>query len=227
MKGKHSSLSKVLLLVAAFVLVIGMTVVGTLAWLTSQSEIVTNTFTSAELFANPSTDFTLWEHKADDTDGDGRYILLTGEGNEVKQNTYDILPGVNIPKDPTVDIVNLEEYAYLYIRVTGAIPGVTYSIDSANWTQLTGYTDVWVYSGSNAENNVIKASDDAKKTFTVNILTQNLDGTAITVPSEYTNTTDNSTLTFNAYMAQATGNGENAVDAWKNTFNVGTELVTP
>jgi len=210
---KRSSVSKALMLVAAFVLVVGISVTGTLAWLTAQTPEVKNTFTSAELFADPTNDFTLWEHEATDTDKDGRYEL--NNQKEVTGNTYDILPGVNISKNPTVDVVNLEEHAYLYIKVTGTLPaGMSYSIDSSNWEQLTGSNNVWVYKGANAENNVIKASDDSKKSFTANILTDQ----QIVVDSSYNGTADDITLTFNAYMVQATGNGDNAAAAWANTY---------
>lgn len=132
MNGKNSNrrsrsfITKALTLAMAFILVIGASVGGTLAWLAAQSNTVTNTFTSAELFANPSANFTLWEHQAVLAD-DGTYTL---NDTEVQSNTYDILPGVDIPKDPTVDIVELEEHAYLYIKVTGALPtGLTATID--------------------------------------------------------------------------------------------------
>ena len=218
---RRSKSFKVLSLVLAFVLVIGASVAGTLAWLQAKSNTVSNTFTSAELFANPASDFTLWEHKAEDTDGDGAYTL--NASSEVTNNTYDILPGVNIPKNPTVDVVNLEEHAYLYIKVTNdtltAIDGLSYSIDTANWTALTGYDGVYVYSGRNAEGNIIKATDVAKKTFTATILTNN----QIVVADNYAGTSDNISLSFEAYMVQATGNGDSAAAAWANTYGKTTE----
>ena len=217
---KSSSVSKALMLATVFVLVIGVSVAGTLAWLSAQSETVTNTFTSAELFADPSAQFTLWEHQATDDDKDGRYTLTA---EEVTVNTYDILPGINIPKDPTVDVVELEENAYLYIKVTDTLPeGLSYSIDAGNWEPLTGTADVWVYKGTHADDNVIKASGDSEKTFMVNILTQTADAVygdyAITVPSGYTGAAAEGTLSFSAYMVQATGNGTNAAEAWANTY---------
>ena len=203
---------KVLSLVLAFVLVIGASVAGTLAWLTAQTPTVTNTFTSAELFSDNGS-FTLWEHEAKDDDDDGVYTL--NSSNEVTSNSYRILPGVNIPKNPTVDVVGLEEHAYLYIKVTSTLPeGLTYSIDSSNWTALSGYDGVYVYSGSNAETNIIKATDAAKKSFTATILTEN----QIVVANNYSGTSDDITLSFNAYMVQATGNGADAAEAWTNTF---------
>ena len=203
---------KVMSLVLAFVLVVGASVAGTLAWLTAQTPTVTNTFTSAELFSDNGS-FTLWEHKAEDDDGDGVYTL--DNSTKVTSNSYSILPGVNIPKDPTVDVVGLEEHAYLYIKVTSTLPtGLTYSIDSANWTALSDYDGVYVYSGSNAENNIVKATNAAPKTFTATILTDN----QIVVADSYSGTSDDIKLSFDAYMVQATGNGDSAAAAWANTY---------
>ena len=211
MRGKFESpnrrkyASKVLVLVLAVLLIVGASVGGTLAWLQAKTENVTNTFTSAELFDTPETDFTVWEHQATEN-ADGTYSL----GSEkVKANTYDILPGVNIPKDPTVDIVKLKENAYLYIKVTGLpLPaGLTASVDSANWTLLdaTDYPGVYVY-----QNGTVVTPGS----LTVSILT----GNQITVSGDYAGTADGTSLTFEAYMVQATGNGANAAEAWANTY---------
>ena len=205
---------KALSIVLAIALVMVCTIGGTLAWLTAKTGTVTNTFTSAELFANPSEQFTLWENIAADEDEDGIYTLTSEKGFA---NTYDVLPGVNIPKNPTVDVVNLEEYAYLYIKVTGVpmTTGLTATIDPANWTALgASYPGVYVYSGANAVNNIIKATDAAKKTFTATILEDN----QIVVASNYAGTSDDMKLEFTAYMVQATGNGDSAAAAWDNTY---------
>lgn len=201
---------KVMSLVLAFVLVVGASVAGTLAWLTAQTPTVTNTFTSAELFSDNGS-FTLWEHKAEDDDG----VYTLDNSTKVTSNSYSILPGVNIPKNPTVDVDGLEEHAYLYIKVTSTLPtGLTYTIDSANWTALSEYDGVYVYSGSNAENNIIKATNAAQKTFEATILTDN----QIVVADNYSGTSDDIKLSFDAYMVQATGNGDSAAAAWANTY---------
>lgn len=216
---------KVMLFVLALVLIISVSVAGTLAWLTAQSDTVTNTFTSAELFEKPSSDFTLWEHRVADVDGDGKYEWAKTDGDDttateqndadkVTANSYDILPGVDIPKDPTVTVSNLEEYAYLFVKVSGTLPdGLSYSIDD-NWTALNGFNGVYVYSGSPAEDKVIKATDADKKTFTATILENN----KIVVADDYTGTADEITLNFIAYMVQANGNGTSAENAWANTY---------
>jgi len=212
-RGSHSKfrLSKGMLLMLALVLVVGVSVGGTLAWLTAKSNKVENTFTSAALFENPETDFTLWEHEAKDEDKDGQYEL---NETEVQANEYDILPGVAIPKDPTVDIVGLQEHAYLYITVEGTLPsGMTYEIDPDNWEKLPGYNGVYVYRGVYAADNVIKPS--VKDTFTVNILKDK----EISVGDGFEGSNGASTLSFKAYMVQATGNGDSAAEAWANTYD--------
>jgi len=210
---KRSKGFKVLSLVLAFVLVIGASVAGTLAWLTAKTDTVKNTFASAELFdSNGYID--LWENKAEDVDGDGQYTL--NNSVRVKTNTYDILPGVDIPKNPYVDVVKLKEHAYLYIKVTG-LPmgdGLTAVVDTTNWTELLGYDGLYVYSGTEAENNIIKATDDDPITFTATILADN----EIRVADSYEGTSDDITLSFDAYMVQATGNGVSAAAAWANTY---------
>ena len=212
----HGKAFKVLSLVLAFVLVIGASVAGTLAWLTAQTPTVTNTFTSAELFANPENDFTLWEHEAVQKN-DGTYTL---NSTKVFANTYELLPGVDIPKDPTVDVDNLKEYAYLYIKVSGLpmATGLTATIDTAKWTALGDkYPNVYVYMGEHANGQkVIEATETNPVTFTQTILTDN----KITVASTFdaNKAGSLSELKFEAYMVQATGNGANAAEAWVNTF---------
>ena len=234
---KSSMVTKAMLLILVFILVIGASVAGTLAWLTGNTETVKNTFTSAKFFDDTSKQFTLVEHVATDDNKDGRFELTsdtTMQGNE-----YLLLPGVNIPKDPTVIVDGLQSDAYLYIQVTGKLPdGLKYSIDANEWEPLANdeweYVDVWVYKGSAASaNHVIKASREAMVKFKSNVLTQTYDGKygnyAIEVPTSYVSASDDKVALYcKAYLAQATGNGEDAVEAWVNTFNEGTKSpVTP
>ena len=208
-----------------------------MAWLTGNTETVKNTFTSAKFFDDASKQFILVEHVATDDDKDGRFELTgatTMEGNE-----YVVLPGVNIPKDPTVIVDGLQSDAYLYVMMTGPLPdGLSYGIDENEWETLHNaegkYKDVWVYKGDAASaGHVIKASKDATASFKANVLIQNQDDKygsyAIKVPKDYVSTSDEkAAIYFNAYMVQATGNGEDPVEAWENTYNIGTKiLVTP
>ena len=207
---RRRSSERVLMILLVAVVLIGCAVGGTIAYFTDTTDAVTNTFVVGKLFANPEEDFTLWEHTIEDQNTDGVYELTATEGIG---NAYTVLPGVNLPKDPTVDIVKLELNAYLYIKVEGTLPtGMTYEI-SSDWEALQGYSGVWVYKGSRATSNVISASPDAKQTFTVNILKDN----QIVVADDFTTTATIPNLVFTAYAVQAPG-FESAADAWSKTF---------
>ena len=199
-----------ILLVA--VVLIGCAVGGTIAYFTDTTDAVTNTFVVGKLFANPEKEFTLWEHTIEDQNTDGVYELTATEGIG---NAYTVLPGVNLPKDPTVDIVNLELNAYLYIKVVNNLPnGMTATIDDEKWALLdeTNYPGIYVYKGEKATNNVIDVNGD-KLSFTVNILKDN----QIVVADNFTTTAAIPNLVFTAYAVQAPG-FESAADAWSKTF---------
>ena len=208
--GGRFSARSIILLVLAFVLVIGASVGGTLAWLTAKTDPVVNTFTSAALFANPTTDFTLWEYKAEEL-SDGSYKLNSTEDTA---NTYKVLPGVEIPKNPTVDVNGLQESAYLYIVVKeDTLPTtMTYAI-SDDWTPISTGSNVYYYTGDLAVNGVITPSDADHQTFTVEILENN----KIVVDAKYAPSTTSWSLKFEAYMTQATGQ-ESAAQAWADNF---------
>lgn len=210
MNGKFARRStgvRVLTLVLAFVLVMGASVAGTLAWLTAETDEVINTFTSAKLFETPKTEFTLWEHEASDTDKDGEYTLSTTVKATDGKNDYNILPGVSIPKDPTVTIVNLLEDGYLFVKVKeDTLP------EGLSWEMDTGWTEV--EDGVYAYNSVIKADTSLMN---VNIIKNK----SITVARDYIpaeGVTEPYKLSFEAYMVQATGNGASAAEAWENAY---------
>ena len=72
---------------------------------------------------------------------DGSYILndtlLPKDGKT--GNTYDLLPGLDIPKDPYVQVVNKTPIrSYLYIEVVDKTnSSIEYQIDTTKWSELT------------------------------------------------------------------------------------------
>lgn len=82
----------------------------------------------------------LLEHKATKKN-DGSYVL--DKTNEVRANTYQLLPGLDIPKDPFVRISGKTPIeAYVFVEVVDDLPansGITYSL-TADWTKLEGVT---------------------------------------------------------------------------------------
>lgn len=126
------------------VLMLALTGMGTLAYLTaSQSgeKALVNTFVAAGgggLIEDPTdlSDFSLLEGYAEYKDGN---YLLNYQVDRVYANTYDkVMPGMIIPKDPQLS-VNLKEgaEAYVFVKVTDTTAqNLTYTVVS-DWIDIT------------------------------------------------------------------------------------------
>lgn len=80
-------------LLAAVLLVVGVAIGGTLAWLTAKSDTVTNTFTTSDI------KITLEETKGGDT------------------HTFKMIPGYTIEKDPKVKVLEGSEACFLFVKL--------------------------------------------------------------------------------------------------------------
>lgn len=99
-------MKKTLALLLAFVLVIGATMAGTIAYL-QDKDSVKNTFTVGNV------DITLDEAAVNP---DGTY--KTNHDNRVQENSYKLMPGHSYFKDPTVTVKAGSEEAYIRCLVT-------------------------------------------------------------------------------------------------------------
>lgn len=195
---------KMFIAMLALVLALGCAVGGTIAWLTANTDPVVNTFTYGDI------NIELYEHK---------YDAATNTLNtavEVKGvNNYKIVPGKDLPKDPTVKVLADSEACWLFVKVeaTGDFANgkVSYAIaDGTNgWTKLTGVTGV-----DNVYYREVDASTDAQ-------VFQVLKGNQVTVDKDLTKTEINDIiaknqpkLTFTAYAVQKDGNAT-AELAWE------------
>ena len=109
---------KGLALVLALTLLVTGIVGGTLAWLTDESAKVVNTFTTSDI------DITLEE--------------TTGE-------SYKMVPGYTITKDPKVTVVDGSEKCYLFVKLEKSDnfdTFLTYEI-ADGWIALEGVSDVY------------------------------------------------------------------------------------
>ena len=134
--------TKALLLALCAVLLVVTTVFTTLAYMTSITNEVTNTFTVGNV------SITLDEAKVKT---DGNYE--TNATNRTDKNTYHLIPNTTYIKDPTVHVLSGSENAYLFARVTvGA--DIAAILDNfalnATWQKVDGYKDLYVYIGDNA-----------------------------------------------------------------------------
>lgn len=115
--------TKTMFMILAVVLIVGISVGGTLAWLTAQSETVTNTFTVGDI------NITLAE--------------TTGP-------SYKFVPGDTLAKDPKVTVTAGSEDCYLFVRITennNTVLNSTTGEKVINWAVASGWTPVADHDG--------------------------------------------------------------------------------
>ena len=187
MKKKGLIISLSLLLVLCFA------AGATLAWLLDTTDPVVNTFSPSNI------DITLVESDSDDADADAT------------KNSYKMLPGAAIKKDPKVTVLEGSEACWLYVKVikSGLVDDYLTVTMASGWTQIAG-TDVWYYTGTITQGTPISvlANDQVtvKNTVTKEMMTA-LEANNATLPN----------ITFQAYAVQQEV-GNNAVAAWNATY---------
>lgn len=171
-------------LMMAAVMLLGVTVGGTIAWLTAESNDVVNTFTVGDI------EIFLDETDVDDTDNDNNFT------ERDTSNEYKMIPGNSYIKDPMVTVVAGSEECYIFIEIIeerntrtdleGKI--IQYSINADDWTKITTETNREVYyykttvNALEATNNIMVGTDSANDDNTGStILAVNEDGTNITI----------------------------------------------
>lgn len=190
---------KLVVAMLAVTLLIGCAIGGTVAWLTDKTDAVTNTFTYGDI------NIDLWEHAYDATTN------ALGTSKVTKVENYKIIPGVDLPKDPTVTVKANSEACWLFVKVeksgTFVTDKVTYSIDDTVWTQLDNVAGVYykkidTLTASETDYNILK---DKKVT-----VSQGLTKNEINSIKEGQK---NPTLTFKAYAVQLDA-AKTAAEAW-------------
>ncbi|MDY4487694.1 MAG: SipW-dependent-type signal peptide-containing protein [Candidatus Limivicinus sp.] len=140
-------MKKTLTVVIALVLVVVMSVAGTVAYLTSQAA-VTNSFTVGTV-----------EITLDETDVD-LYGSKDGE-TRVAENTYKLIPGHTYTKDPIVHVGADSEDCWLFVKVENGLSAIEDSnatiadqLRTNGWTLVAGTTNIYAYRA------VVSANDD-------------------------------------------------------------------
>lgn len=203
MIGKHCKKSvklggeKLAVMLASLVLILCTVIGGTLAWLVTETDPVVNTFTYGDI------NITL---KETDTNKDG--------DNDPNTNTYPMVPGHTITKDPKVTFKANSEDAWLFVKLQKTAnfdDFMTYAM-ADGWTKLDNVDGVYY-------REVSKAAQDAE--FTV------IKDDTVTVKGEVTKEMLNALdangasnypkLTVTAYAVQRDNNVATATDAWAKT----------
>lgn len=202
---------KTLTIAIALVLVVALAVGATWAYLTSTTNTITNTFVAGKLF-DQGGGIKLQE-KAVTQNTDGTYVIAADAAWQDTGINYVVQPGVDLPKQPAVNVSGLDTQAYLFVGVKGnAISGkFDWSVDATTWEPLmNGNTQVvndgykiWVLKG-----------DVQNGTYEI------LTGNKIVVNDEFnpsTLTADNN-IEFQAYICQSAG-FSSAYEAFNASFS--------
>ena len=121
-------------LLMAVVLLFGTVAGGTIAYLTTKSKVVTNTFTVGDI-----------NIILDETDTDNSKTEVTPDSNPVRDiaNKYDLIPGNTYVKDPKVTVEAGSESCYIFVKVEeskNTLNGgkiIQYTVDETNWLPTT------------------------------------------------------------------------------------------
>ena len=206
--------NKALPLTLCAVLLVAASVLGTMAYLTSNDEVV-NTFSVG------SVAIKLDEAKAN-PDGS-----LVPNAERVKANSYKLIPGHTYNKDPMVTVLKGSESSYIKMTVTFTKAAQLDEIFAPNGADMTrifnGYDRTnWIAKGNteNAADNTRTYEFWYKEAVAAPDADVALDALfdSITVPGSITNdqlkAIEGMTITVNAYAIQADG-FTNAAEAWE------------
>lgn len=194
---------KSLLLALCAVALVVTSVMGTMAYLTSTTETVTNTFTVGQVT------ITLDEAKVDD---DGKIIDVNDRGIK---NNYTLAPGGKYDKDPIVHVNEKSENSWIFVEVVnglaaveaasvdGGYQNIDAQIQANGWKPLENVDGVYYMEYTKG------AADRELEVFQeVNIATD------ANTKTEWANLETNGAITITAYAVQKADTIANQAAAW-------------
>lgn len=190
--------SKALLLSLCAVLLVTASVLGTMAYLTSQDQVF-NTFTVGNVA------ITLDEKDVDNS--------TPGENDRDKANAYKLMPGHNYEKDPIVHVDANSEDCYLFVKVVNEIANieaektVAQQMTEKGWVAVDAANGIYVYTTDKTNPAVVTKGSNITvfENFTI---AGNVDNTTLATYAD-------KTITVNAYAIQADGfAGKTASEIW-------------
>ena len=194
--------SKALLLVLCAAMLVTASVMGTLAYLTSTTGTIDNTFTVGNV------EITLLETKVDEY---GEALTGNDAGTTNAGQPYKMVPGHTYTKDPTITITAKSEPCWLFVKVENGIAKyeattntIAAQLSANGWTALNGVTDVYYHDivDVNENQDPIKVFEE----FTIADKANEVQGWSSV-------TSDNTKVSVTAYAIQSDGM-PTASDAW-------------
>lgn len=201
---------KILALASSAVLLVTASVMGTMAYLTSTTNAVNNTFTVGNVGFDQ--DAALDEAKVNmygEKLNQGGDVWEDGDtlAERVQANQYKLIPGHEYVKDPTVHIAADSEDCWLFVKVDNGISAIEAAGDTTiakqmetlGWTAVTteGFANVYYY------NNKVSADDGDVTVFETFTLANDAN------VADYAS----ASIKIQAYAVQADG-FDSATEAW-------------
>ena len=198
-KVMNKKLTKALLLTACAILLVAGTVMGTVAYLTAETDTVTNTFT----FGN--VDIAMDDVKTD------LYGKPVEGAARVISNNYKLVPNNTYKKDTTIYVTKGSEACYLFVKVETTVED--------NENVLTyNFKDGWKSLGNGVY--CYETTVDASAA-TANVSVSVIDSLTVANTATDLSAFNEKTVTVIGYAVQAAG-FEEAEDAWNATFGATT-----
>lgn len=130
---------KTIALLMAAVMLMGVAIGGTIAWLKANTDPVVNTFTVGDI------NITLNEKDTDEDTNKADNVEVNGVIRD-KANGYKLIPGVTYTKDPVVTVEPGSEASWLFVQVietNNTLPGSSPEQQIIEWTfNAAGWTPV-------------------------------------------------------------------------------------
>ncbi|MBP3623427.1 MAG: hypothetical protein J6J19_05095 [Oscillospiraceae bacterium] len=154
-------MKKPLTVLLALVLVIAMSVAGTMAYLTSDAT-VTNTFTVGKVA------ITMDEKDTDNDDNRDDNVTMPDNTVRDKANAYKLIPGVTYTKDPIIHVDSLSEDCYLFVKVVNGIKDyeaagattIAAQMAAKGWKLVDETNGIYVYAENTANKTVVSAGSN-------------------------------------------------------------------
>lgn len=208
---------KIVAALLAAVLLIGVGVGGTLAWLIDFTDVVENTFTVGNI--NIDLQETVYNTET------GKDEIHSAKTEKVSNDQFKIIPGTEQPKDPKVIVAAGSENCYVFVKVIEN--NTTYNgVQYVNWGIDTGWTYLLTdasdngkvycrdYSANTADQEYPVLLDN-KVTYSENLTKAQIDALQKFIEDTYLDNPADGlpSLTFKAYAVQKEGSAD-AAAAW-------------
>ena len=205
-------LTKIVALVTCAILLVAGTIMGTVAYLTSQAT-VSNTFTYGKV--EITMDDAVTNKYGEPVDAEGSRVEVANAPRttvDTKIN-FKLIPGGTYTKNTKIHVESGSETCYLFVKIDTAFANIAQGFALATgWTELDAQNYPGVYYYAVEGDAIVDARDLQQDVLVLNTFTVKTTATKDSL-AEFNNTT----ASITAYAVQTTG-FSSVANAWANTF---------